>query len=334
MKPARGTSLALAVAAALALAGALAPAGATAQGTVPGCTPATNIEAIIDDSGSMAFRDFNELRRTSLELFTRLGGNEQKTLGAVEFGSGADTLFPPQPIAAGRGAMIAALLARINADNGGTNYDAGFVKGLQDNPSATARIFLTDSANDGFYRNAHRGGGRTYVVGLRLGAPSLTDPTANRLQQIANETAGIYFPVPDPARLQPTINTISAAAACLPPPRTFTSGVISRAGQTSARATSVSAATRRLDLVLSWAQPNNGLVFSGVQALGRRNRVIADLSGRGRPRKLRVRRARGATFQSLTVSKPRGTRRIRFRVAATKVFRREPAITQVTQRTR
>jgi hypothetical protein len=230
--------------------------------------------------------------------------------------------------------MISALRARINADNGGTNYDAGFVKGLQDNPAATARIFLTDSASDGFYRNAHRGGGRTYVVGLRLGAGGLGDPTADRLLQIANETGGVYFPATDPALLQPTFNAISAAAACLAPPRTFASGVIARAGQTSARSASVRATAGKLDLVLSWAQPNNGFVFSRVQALGRGSRVIADLTGRGRPRKLRVRRTSGPTFQSLIVSKPRGTRRIRFRIAATKVFRREAATTQLTQRTR
>ncbi len=329
MKLAGGTSLALATAAL-----ALAPAGAGAEATVPGCTPAMNIEAIVDDSTSMAFRDFGELRRTSLELFTRLGGNERKTLGAVEFGSGADTLFAPQPIATGRRAMVSALRARINADNGGTNYDAGFLKASQDNPSATARVFLTDSAHDGLYRNAHRGGGRTYVVGLRLGAPDTGDPTAGRLLQIATETGGTYFPASDPAALQPIFNAVSAAAACLPPPRSFTTRLFTRAGQASARSARVSGSTRRVDLVLSWAQPNNGLVFSSVQALGRARRVIADLGGGVRQRKLRVRRATGPTFQVLTVAKPRGTRRIRFRIAATRVFRREPAVAQLSERVR
>ena len=307
---------------------------AGAQATLPGCTPATNIEAIVDDSGSMAFRDFHGLRRTGLELFTRLGGNERKTLGAVEFGSFAETLFAPQQIATGRGAMVAALRSRLNADNGGTNYDGGFAKAFGDNPSAAARIFLTDSPNDGVYRNAHRGGGRTYVLGLRLGAPSLADPSAARLQQIASETGGIYFPLRDPAELQPAINAISAAAACLPAPHTLGAKVFSRAAQTSTRSARVGASARKLDLVLSWAQPNNGFVVSSAQALGRRNRVIADLSGRGRPRKLRVRRATGATFHSLVVNKPRGTRRIRVRVAATRVFRREPAVVQLSQRVR
>ena len=84
--------------------------------------------------------------------------------------------------------------------------------------------------------------------------------------------------------------------------------------------------------MLSWAQPNNRFVVSSVQALGRRNRVLADLTGRGRPRRLRVRRAGAATFQTLTLVKPAGTRRLRFRILSTRVFRREPAIAQLTQR--
>jgi len=96
----------------------------------------------------------------------------------------------------------------------------------------------------------------------------------------------------------------------------------------------VRASARKLDLVLSWAQPGNRFAVGSVQALGRRNRVIASLSGSGRPRKLRVRRATGATFQSLVVSRPRGARRLRFRIAATRVFSREPVVAQLTQRTR
>ena len=300
--------------------------------TVPGCTPATNFEAIIDDSASMAFRDFHELRRTSLELFSSLGVNQPKTLGAVEFGSGADTVFAPAPIAAGRRTMISALRSRIHADNGGTDYDAAFVKAAQDNPSATARIFLTDSPDEGGYRNAHRGGAKTYVVGVRLGAATITDPTASRLLQIATDTGGLYFAVLEPSILQPIFNAISAEAACLPLPRSLMSRTFTRVGQTGSRTAAVSPLAKSLDLLLSWGQPSNGVVFSRVQALGRRGRVIADLTGRGRPRKLRVRRRPGPTFQTLTVSKPRGTRRIRITVAATRVFRREPAVVQLTQR--
>ena len=46
----------------------------------------TNIEAIIDDSGSMSFTDADKLRVAALELLIDTPGNEKITLGAVEFG--------------------------------------------------------------------------------------------------------------------------------------------------------------------------------------------------------------------------------------------------------
>lgn len=317
--------------AATALVAALAPAGAGAQGTVPGCTPADNVEAMIDDSASMAFRDFHGLRRTGFELFTHIGANARKTLGAVEFGSRAETLFAPQPIVTGRTAMIQALRARIRADNGGTDYDEAFLKATADNPSAQARIFLTDSPHEGIYRESHRGGAPTYVVGLRIGA---ADPSAGRLQQIAAESGGLYLPAATSADLQPALGSISTAIGCLPPPRTSTSGLFTRTGQRSTRTVALASTTSRIDLVLSWTRQNNGFGFVTVEALGRRNRVIADLSGRGRPAKLRVRRALGAGFQTLTVGRPRGARKLRYRIGALRFFARERAITQLIQRAR
>src|SRR5262249_9583240 len=62
------------------------------------CTQATNIEAIIDDSGSMAITDQNLLRVQAMDLLINaLGSNT--TLGAIEFGSGEDFTTPPTPAA-------------------------------------------------------------------------------------------------------------------------------------------------------------------------------------------------------------------------------------------
>ena len=80
-----------------------------AAGASP-CTSAKNIEAILDDSGSMEITDPNKLRVQAMDLLIKtLPG--KTTLGGVEFGSGfegipgivegqpaAYTLFPPEPI--------------------------------------------------------------------------------------------------------------------------------------------------------------------------------------------------------------------------------------------
>lgn len=53
------------------------------------CTPATNIEAIVDDSGSMEVTDPNRLRVQAMDLLIQTLP-QSTTLGAVEFGSGIE----------------------------------------------------------------------------------------------------------------------------------------------------------------------------------------------------------------------------------------------------
>ena len=313
--------------------------GAGAQGTRQSCVPApgqveavkvNNLQAIIDDSDSMRKSDPDRLRVAGIEQFITNPENASKTLGVVEFGTNAATVFARANVGNSRGAMIALLRSQVRADNGSTNYDKGFIKASQDNPAAEARIFLTDGAHDGAYQNSHRGGPRTFVVGLGIGR---TGASARRLQQIANETGGVYFPNVAVATLQPTFRTISAAVNCLPIPRTFRTRRFTKKGQTSTRTVRIAKGTKRMDLVLNWAQPSNRFVFSRVSLLGRKNRVLATLSGKGKPRKLRITKGSGKTFRSLSFKKSKGTRKLRFRVAARRVVKPERALIQLTERT-
>src|SRR3954454_18911847 len=137
--------------AALLVAVAAAPSGATtgAAAVSAGCTPKSKIEAIIDDSGSMAVTDENRLRVQAMDLLINtLPAKTQ--LGAVEFGSSlfgtqpaADTVFPREPVGPNAGTMRSSLDSVINADNGSTDYNAAFARADADNPTAQARIFLT-----------------------------------------------------------------------------------------------------------------------------------------------------------------------------------------------
>jgi hypothetical protein len=317
---------------ALAIAVALPPAGASAQ--VPGCTPAGNVEAIIDDSGSMSGNDFNELRRTGMELFIKAPANANRTLGAVAFGSDASTVFSPGPIGANSGAMIAALNSAIDADDGATDYNAAFAKATADNPNAQARIFLTDGEHTDFpeYANGHRGGPRTYVVGLGIGAPGQGVAAADLLQQVATETGGRYFPEVDAASLQPTFNTITSIVGCQPLPKTLKTGTFTREGQSKGKATGIQRATRNIDLVLNWADPDNRFKAVVLAALGRNGKLLATLSGKGKPAKLKVRIARAQTFQALSLKKPKGMRRLVFVIRAIELQLGEPVVAQITQR--
>jgi hypothetical protein len=323
-----------AVTGALAIAVAATPAAAAPEAQAAACSQAGNVEAIIDDSGSMSGTDPTELRRSGLQLFINTASNAKRTLGAVQFGTDASTVFAPGLIATSKGAMIAALNSAIGADDGGTNYTNAFARATADNPSAQARIFLTDGGHFSFtpYDNSHRGGPPTYVVGLGIGKAGTGNPAADLLQTIATETGGRYFPDVTAANLQPVLNSISAAVGCAAAPKTITTKPFTRVGHRQSRKLRIAKSARNLDLVLNWADANNRFGAAGLAALGRRGRVLATLTGKGKPSKLKLKRTNASTFQTLTVRKPKGTRRLLLTIRAAKLLAFEPVVAQLTQR--
>src|SRR3954471_24116792 len=143
---------------------AAAPTSGHASGVraIAACTRVANVEAIIDDSGSMGSTDPNRLRVQAMDLLIN-ALDDKTTLGAVEFGESfdsstpsADVVFPAEAIGPNAGAMKSALDTQIQSDAGGTDYNAAFDTARSANPGARARIFLTDGGhNAGDYHDAH-----------------------------------------------------------------------------------------------------------------------------------------------------------------------------------
>jgi hypothetical protein len=316
-----------------ALIGPLAP-GALAAGT---CTPKTNIEAIIDDSGSMAITDMNKLRVQGLDLLIDTLP-AKTTLGAIEFGSGssylgippADPVFKPEEVGANATAMKQALAAVINADNGATDYNGAFALSDTENPGAQARIFLTDGGhNEGEYMNGHLTHNvPTYVIGFSEGLSAPEDQA--RLERIAAETAGKYYPLTDSSQLQAVMNAIGAELTCQTPPRTFTDKLAQ--GKSATHTISVGAATKSLQIVLSWASPLDKFTLKGLKLVLHGKRVaVAGRPGKApKPRKLHIKRHGSTTFLVTEVSGlSKGN--LRFEVQAKTIGSGEPQVTLTTQ---
>lgn len=318
---------------ALLLAGALAAqSGAQSPASVSAsCVPATNIEAIVDDSGSMGFTDENRLRVQAMDLLIdTLPSSTQ--LGAVEFGSGlgteppADTVFPPEPVGPNGVAMAASLNKLIQADNGATDYNGAFAKADADNPTASARIFLTDGGHDiGAYQEAHLAHNvPTYVIGFGSGLSSTEDQ--QRLQKIASDTGGRLFQLNDAGQLQPVMNNVGAALTCQTPPRQFTDSL--KQGQTKTHSITVGASTKSLQIALTWASPLDKFKISHLRLIAHGKIVAA-----ARPRhiaKLKVKKTVSSTFTLLKVSRlHKGT--LRFSVTAVKIGSGDPRVKLTTQ---
>lgn len=300
------------------------------------CVPASNIEAIIDDSGSMLGTDAANNRVEGLKILLSKTSNANKTMGAVEFGSdtfdgngnavpAAATVFAPQPIGPNAATMKTALEAAIIGDHGATNYNAAFDRAKTDNPNANARIFLTDGGhNEGDYLNGHQGGPPTYVVGLNVfGADDVA-----RLQQIANETGGRYFPDVTTANLNATMNEIDAALNCQAIGNTYTDR-FTKQGQVKSHSTKLSSSTRSADLVLSWENPVDAFTIGSIR-LRTKSGTIASIARK----RLKIKRTAGKTFVTVHI---RGLKRGRlsFKLRAKTLSSFAPTgvqlTTQVTQ---
>jgi hypothetical protein len=327
----RVAKLVLAVAVAgLLIAGPGAVSSSAAQASAA-CAPATNVEAIVDDSISMEFTDPNRLRVQAMDLLINTLSKSTQ-LGAVEFGSeistpAADTVFPPQPVGPNAKAMLAALDQKIHADNGATDYNAAFAQSDLENPSANARIFLTDGGHDvGTYNEAHLVHDvPTYVIGF--GGIAAGEDQA-RLQKIATDTGGRYFPLKEASQLQAVLNDIGAALTCQTPPRQFTD--LLKAGQSKVHSVAIGAATKSIQIALTWASPLDKFKLFGLKLANKGHLLAVASRPNKKPAKLKVSRTVSSTFTVVKVSHLHKGQ-LRFSVKATKIGSGEPKVSLTTQ---
>jgi hypothetical protein len=273
----------------------------TATPAAKNCTPAKNVEAIIDDSGSMDFSDPNKFRTKLVDSFAGFTANAGKVFGGIEFGTTPSPLFGPGTLPGVIPAMQASF-AQVNADSGGTDYQEAFAGATSHNGSADARIFLTDGFPDAYPTSHLSPKIKTYVIGIGLDFAS--DPAAqSTLAQIAAETGGpAPFLVTDSAALQPVAGAITAALNCKAAPITITK-VFNKAGQTFN--ISFKPSGNSADVLITW--PTDGTV------------IIPSLGGGGghaSSAKTKIKVKRGTTSSSAKLKGLKKGKKVKFKVKA------------------
>lgn len=273
----------------------------TATPAAKNCTPAKNVEAIIDDSGSMSISDPFKFRTKLVDSFAGFTANSGKIFGGVEFGTTANVLFGPATLPGVIPAMQASFV-QVDADNGSTDYQEAFAAATSHNGTADARIFLTDGFPDAYPSSHLSPKIKTYVIGL--GTDFASNPAAqSTLSQLATETGGpAPFLVTDSSALQPVAGAITAAVNCKAPPITITK-VFNRQGQ--AFQVSFKATGKSADVLITW--PIDGTV------------IIPGLSGgngHASSAKTKIKVKRGTTSSSAKLKGLKKGKKVKFKVKA------------------
>ncbi|HWC08664.1 MAG TPA: GDSL-type esterase/lipase family protein [Solirubrobacterales bacterium] len=333
----------------------------TGAGIVPpppaGCVAAGNIAAIVDDSGSMEDSDPLRIRAAAMQLLITKPGGQDRTLGAVEFGTEAGPLFAPGLIGTAAPSMLAALSYLEDDGFGGgdvqTDYNAAFEASADAQPAADARIFLTDGLhNQGLYEDLHRGGPRTYVVGLDIGPAGAGSEDADLLRRIAIETGGAYFPLQrnsgdsfdvQTMRLQPVFAAIDSLLECKGAP-TQSVRTLQKANAKSAPVASAFLGSPGIEVVLSWTVPGTVARVVGASVRNANGGVVANLTGkpvkkrrphgkrpkRRKPAKLATSTVEGTTFQTTTITRPPRGATLSLQIAAPQLSAPTEVSIQVT----
>jgi hypothetical protein len=302
-----------------------------------GCARETNLEVIVDDSGSMNQTDEQKLAQQALDLLLTKPGNQNRITGAVEFGTRAQQIFAPvaapgTSTGALHDALADLMTEHIQHNAGQTDFTAAFLAARAENPGATARIFISDgfASKKGVpqFNLSVVDGPPTYVIGL--GHSSVSGD--KRMTAIATETGGEYFPRVTAAQLAPVIDTIDAIGLCgLRPLPTATAGSagtttptlgsgvkdalpestrVSRHKRDARFTTRLVGNPSVIDLTLTWGNRSAKVVASPLTMIrGHRRlqvpvaKVRRALGGHTvRFRSLRLRGSRGASYATLRVA--------------------------------
>jgi hypothetical protein len=304
LKAAAGAASAVALLAVLAIGGG---ASGAAAAPIPNCTVADNLEAIIDDSGSMSVTDSNRFRVDMVNILATL--NPDKTMGGVEFGSDAVPLFFAKPIGPNLGVIKSALNA-VQADNGGTDYEQGFNVANSQNPTANARIFLSDGApnfdpDPNVWKNPNI---KSYVVGF-----GTVDPAV--LNQIAADTGGpAPFNVTNTAQLRTVAAIVNARINCEPDPIQITK-TLKKPGQV--KGLSFAADGNTAQVVTSWDPGSKIQVFGFTQGGGGHSSAIAQ-SAKKRGGGIKAKQTRGGSYAVINLTHVHKGR-VRFKIKAKKL---------------
>ena len=144
-----------------------------------------------------------------------------------------------------------------------------------------------------------------------------------RLQQIASDTGGAYFPLPDSSSLQSVMNQIETQLTCQSAPKTFTDNL--KPGKSKQHSVTISKHSNSAQLALTWTSPLDSFKIKGLKITHGGN-VVASRGARH----LKVKITKGTTYMLVKVTRLVAGK-LHFKVTAAKIGSGAPQVTLTTQ---
>ncbi|HEX8122855.1 MAG TPA: integrin alpha [Solirubrobacteraceae bacterium] len=187
-----------------------------------GCTPALNVQAVLEDNAyTDEDADPERIRKTGMQAFVATPRNFGTVLGITAFDrteeSESSTIFPPTELGVSRVRTLQRALQR-EVDGGDIfpGYGPMFRALAEHNPNAGARIMLVD----GFLfkrlrglRGLTRGSAPTYVIAVGE-PPDRNAIDISEMKRVARETKGRYFEARTPKEINRALQAIESRLRC------------------------------------------------------------------------------------------------------------------------
>ncbi len=200
------------------------------EAVAAGCTPATNVQAVLDDDDYNDRRaDPGRLRLEGMQAYVGTPRNFGTVLGVTGFGpAGGDgeadeeeypatPIIEPAELTAGRADLFkGALFKGIKGDDDFPGYDRMFRTLADDNPSAGARIMVIDGytfRSVRALRGLTEGSAPTYIVAIGE-PPERTKSDIAQMKRVTRETKGRYYEARSARQLERALQAIQSRIRC------------------------------------------------------------------------------------------------------------------------
>jgi hypothetical protein len=303
------------------------------EAVAAGCTPAINVQAVLDDDGYNDKRaDPGRLRLEGMQAYVATPRNYGTVLGVTGFGSEETdgesvALIEPSELTPGRADLHKGLLFKgITGEDSFPGYDRMFRTLADQNPSAGARIMVIDGYT--FEEVAELegltdGSAPTYIVAIGE-PPDRSRDDIRQMKRVTRETKGRYYEAKTARQLERALQAIQSRIRCDIEADLFQENLQNGDESEEVAETELEEDVKSADITVTWRDEEDDYEIDQVDILDSEEEELIrryddediEEAYEERDEDARLTAGRGRTFRALHLRELRAGRVLRVRLRA------------------